>query len=95
MSGQAGSADGINCTPPTETFGSLRSSLAHVQSFWDMRHTGNVVMLHYQDLRSDLEGEMRRLAAQLGIETPEELWCYDERVASLVAPDLAAWVHRS
>ena len=30
--------------------------------------------LHYADLQSDLEGEMRRLAARLGIDVPEALW---------------------
>jgi aryl sulfotransferase len=31
-------------------------------------------MLHYNDLQSDLEGEMRRLAGRRGIEVPEDRW---------------------
>ena len=31
-------------------------------------------MLHYNDLQTDLEGEMRRLAARLGITVPEDRW---------------------
>ncbi len=31
-------------------------------------------MLHYDDLTTDLEGEMRRLAAHLGIQVPTAQW---------------------
>ena len=31
-------------------------------------------MLHYNDLQTDLEGEMRRLAARLGIDVPDDRW---------------------
>ena len=36
--------------------------------------TIDVVMLHYHDLKTDLEGEMRALAARLGIDVPDERW---------------------
>ncbi len=103
-------------------------------------------MLHYHDLKTDLDGQMRALAARLGIEVPDERWAtlveaatfasmrrdsartvpstsiwkdrdgffkrarsgawrdllddddqrrYEDRVASLIAPDLATWLHRS
>ena len=32
------------------------------------------MLLHYDDLKADLEGEMRRLAARLGIEVAEDRW---------------------
>ena len=43
-------------------------------SFWAARHHPNFLLIHYNDLKSDLEGEMRRIADFCGIETPEELW---------------------
>ena len=111
-----------------------------------MRTADNVVLLHYDDLRADLDGQMRALADRLGLPVPEDNWAelveaatfeqmrgnadtfapnadkaiwhdneeffhrgtsgqwrsllddddlrrYDDRVAQLVAPDLAAWVH--
>jgi aryl sulfotransferase len=44
------------------------------QSYWAERHRPNVLMLHYNDLKADLDGEMRRIAAFIGVETPEALW---------------------
>jgi hypothetical protein len=53
---------------------SLASTLHHVSTFWALRDRPNVVVLHYGDLQSDLEGQMRALAARLDIEVPERLW---------------------
>jgi len=61
-------------TPPTEMSGSLLSVLHHLGSFWAVRDRANVLMLHYDDLKADLEGEMRALAARLSIAVPEERW---------------------
>jgi hypothetical protein len=60
--GQAGSGFG------------LVGTLAHLKSFWDLRDRPNVVMLHYGELKADLEGEMRKLARGLGIVVPEQRW---------------------
>ncbi len=48
--------------------------LYYLRSFWPYRHLPNILMVHYSDLLSDLNGEMRRIASFLGIEVPEELW---------------------
>jgi len=48
--------------------------LGYVKSFWEFRHLPNILMLHYSDLKSDLEGEMKRLAEFLDIEVPDSLW---------------------
>lgn len=48
--------------------------LYYVNSFWQFRHLPNILMLHYSDLKADLEGEMRRIAAFLQITVPEEKW---------------------
>ena len=34
----------------------------------------NVVLTHYQELSADLAGEMRRVAARLGITVPADRW---------------------
>jgi len=59
--------------PVTEGI-SLRSTLHHLQTFWDVRDRPDVVLLHYSDLYTDLAGEMRRLASRLGIEVDEDRW---------------------
>lgn len=41
---------------------------------WARREEPNVTLLHYQDLRDDLEGQMRALAARLDITVPEAAW---------------------
>src|SRR5439155_7139206 len=57
-----------------DTPSSLRDTMCHLQTFWDRRHDANVVLLHYADLKADLEGEMRRLADRLGIDVPDDAW---------------------
>ncbi|WP_340588977.1 sulfotransferase domain-containing protein [Erythrobacter alti] len=44
------------------------------RGFWAERNRPNVLLLHYNDLKADREGEMRRVAQFCGIETPEPLW---------------------
>lgn len=41
---------------------------------WYRRTEPNVVLVHYQDLSNDLQGEMRRLARRLEISVPEDSW---------------------
>jgi aryl sulfotransferase len=43
-------------------------------SFWNARANENVLFVHYNDLKADRDGEMRRIAAFLEIETPDSLW---------------------
>lgn len=52
----------------------LRFTLHHVRTFYDLRDKPNVVLLHYGDLKADLEGQMRALAKALGIDVPEDRW---------------------
>jgi aryl sulfotransferase len=44
------------------------------RSYWRERSRENLLLVHYNDLKADLDGEMRRIAAFLGIETPAALW---------------------
>ena len=44
------------------------------RTWWDERHRPNVLLVHYDDLKADLAGEMRRVADFLGIPVPPDLW---------------------
>jgi aryl sulfotransferase len=46
----------------------------HVASFWEHRGEENVLFVHYNDLQADLDREMRRVAAFLGVSVDEERW---------------------
>jgi aryl sulfotransferase len=46
----------------------------HAGSYWPYRELPNLLLVHYADLLADLEGEMRRVAAFVGIEIADELW---------------------
>lgn len=59
---------------PREELDSLPGVIAHLCGAWARRGEANVVLVHYHDLLHDLDGEMRRLAARLGIDVPGEVW---------------------
>jgi aryl sulfotransferase len=44
------------------------SNLRHTQTWWDFKHLPNILFVHYNDLLSDLEREIQRIAAFLSIE---------------------------
>ena len=46
----------------------------HAQSFWKFRHLPNVLLVHFGDMKADLEAEMRRVADFVGIEVADEDW---------------------
>ena len=43
-------------------------------TFWAARHEPDVLLVHYNDLKADREGEMRRIAEFLDIDIAEQLW---------------------
>ena len=53
---------------------SLPSAMRHLSDAWARRDEPNVVLVHYDDLLADLEGQMRCLAGILGIVVPEQSW---------------------
>ncbi len=69
-----------NETSPTQSGSSLLRTLRHFETFWEAPPDLDVVMLHYDDLKADLEGQMRTLADRLGIDVPEDRW--DELVGA-------------
>ena len=60
--------------PSTQAGSSLRFTVEHLQTFHDAPADLDVVSLHYDDLKADLEGQMRKLATRLGIEVDEDRW---------------------
>lgn len=52
----------------------LPQMIHHLDTFWQARSEPNIMLLHYGDLKADLEGQMRAIAARLAIEVPERLW---------------------
>lgn len=53
---------------------SLPGVMWHLSDAWARRQESNVVLVHYDDLISDLESQMRRLAGVLDIELAQETW---------------------
>jgi aryl sulfotransferase len=49
------------------------------------RHEPNVMLVHYDDLSADLEGQMRRIAGRLGLDVPEPTWPALVRAATFTA----------
>jgi aryl sulfotransferase len=76
-------ADGV---PPMPTFDgdfhaffpnwlSQDDILFHIiETYWQRREQSNVLLVHFQDLKSDLDGEMRRIAGFLDIEVDAASW---------------------
>ncbi|KCZ92339.1 sulfotransferase domain-containing protein [Hyphomonas johnsonii] len=46
----------------------------NVRSWWAVRDLPNVMMIHFADLKRDMPGEMRKIAAFLDIEIDETRW---------------------
>lgn len=63
---------------PRESLDSLDGVFHHLRDAWERRGEDNVSLVHYQDLIDDLDGEMRRVAHDLGFDVD------DEEIRSLV-----------
>jgi aryl sulfotransferase len=46
----------------------------HLASWWEHREAPNVLFLHYQEMLDDLDAQMRRVSAFLGIPVDESVW---------------------
>lgn len=58
-----------------DDLGDPGASFFHLEkSFWAARHEPGVLLVHYNDLKADREGEMRRIAGFLDIAVPDALW---------------------
>jgi len=59
---------------PREDLDSLPGLMWHLSDAWARRAEPNVLLVHYDELSADLEGQMRRIAGWLGIVVPEAAW---------------------
>jgi aryl sulfotransferase len=59
---------------PAERLDSLVGTIAHLDDAWRRRHERNVTLVRFEDLRADLDGQMRRLADTLHLEVDEQAW---------------------
>jgi len=46
----------------------------NIRTWWDIRELPNVYFVHYQNLKDDMEGQMRKMAAFLDYEIDESKW---------------------
>jgi aryl sulfotransferase len=46
----------------------------NIRTWWEIRHLPNVTLLHFNDLKRDMPGEIRRIAAFLEIPIDEAKW---------------------
>jgi aryl sulfotransferase len=59
---------------PVEQPDSLRGVFHHLRVAWERRDEQNILLVHYDDLSSDLASEMARIAGRLQIEIPAKTW---------------------
>lgn len=60
---------------PDHQDGEPSMSFFHFEhSWWQQRHRANVLLVHYRDLKADLQGEMRRVAGFLEIPVAETVF---------------------
>ena len=52
----------------------LEDYCQQVSTYWNARDKPNVHLFHYADMWNDLDGEMRRVAAALGVPVDESVW---------------------
>jgi aryl sulfotransferase len=61
--------NGLDCA------GDERAGFWHTEtSYWERRRDPNLLLVHYNDLKADRDGEMRRIAAFLEIDVSPALW---------------------
>ena len=64
-----------NEEPPTGSGpNGLDDYCQQIRSYWDAREAPNVHLFHYADMWSDLDAEMRRVAAALDVQVDEDRW---------------------
>lgn len=48
--------------------------MRHIAAWWELRGEPNVLFVHYNDLKADLDRQMRRISAFLNVDVPAESW---------------------
>jgi len=75
----------VGAHPWTEDGFPFGSFTHFAATYWSFRRLPNLIFLHYADLTEDLDAEMRRLSAFLGIPVDEARWPGLVRAASFAA----------
>jgi aryl sulfotransferase len=57
---------------PTPSHEGAHPLFDYYQQWWEYRRLDNILFVHFADLKQDLTGEIRRVAAFLGVDAPEE-----------------------
>lgn len=57
-----------------DSFGGYPSLWSHTQGWWEARDLPNVLLVHFNDLKADLTGQMQRIAEFLDIGVDERDW---------------------
>jgi aryl sulfotransferase len=70
---------------PRTDMDSLSGVLWHLTDAWQRRAEPNVLLVHYDDLQSDLDGQMREIAARLDVPVPASRWPELVRAATFAA----------
>lgn len=78
---------------PRRELDSLPGVMWHLSDAWSRRGEPNILLAHYADLSADLDGQMRRLAARLGITVPERMWPELVQAATFESMRAAADTH--
>jgi aryl sulfotransferase len=61
-------------TDPAGDLDTLPGLIYHLTDAWARRGEPNILLVHYDNLCADLDGQMRWLASRLGITIPERAW---------------------
>jgi hypothetical protein len=78
---------------PEDQLDSLPGVLWHLSDAWQRQGGANVVLVHYDDLLADLEGQMRRIAALLEITVSDDAW--PDLVAAATFASMRDRAHRA
>jgi aryl sulfotransferase len=82
LSGFGGRPEGPRINPDVRAFflewldkdDVMSPFFANVQGWWNIRHLPNVLLMHYNNLKADMAGEIRRVAAFLDIRPSPAAW---------------------
>jgi len=69
-----GAQDVFLCRPDPSGGNPLPPMFPTVQSWWNARHLPNVLLVHYNHLKADMPGEIRRIAGFLKITPSADAW---------------------
>ena len=64
----------IETDRPGNEIDGLANLVNHIETFWSKRDEPNVHLFHYAEMEADLPGQLRRLAAILGVDVPDDRW---------------------